>query len=162
MNVIKKFEAFYTDLASMRVESLADIYSEDVEFIDPIASHLGIKTVERYFSKLLQNAKHCNFTIYGIQKVDVLHPLLGNYNAEQDNTAELFDKCASFVVNWQMRFTSSSINKGNPITVDGITQLKVSENKIVYHRDYYDLGQMVYEHVPLLGRIIKRIKRTLG
>lgn len=156
MNVIQKFESFYTDLASMKVEELASIYSKDVSFIDPIAAHSGIETVERYFSKLLHNAKYCSFTIHSIQKTSALQAP-DNHIEASDN-----DPKSSFVVNWQMSFTSSSINKGKPITVDGITQLNVIDNKIVYHRDYYDLGQMVYENVPLLGRIIKRIKRTLG
>ena len=50
----------------------------------------------------------------------------------------------------------------NVITLDGTTQLKVEDEKIIYHKDYYDLGEMVYEHIPLLGSIIKMIKRRLA
>ena len=63
---------------------------------------------------------------------------------------------------WTMKFTSSKMNKGKPISVDGITMLVIENDKITYHRDYYDLGQMLYENVPLLGLIIKRIKRSLA
>lgn len=156
MNVIQKFESFYTNLASMKIEELASIYSDNVTFIDPIAAHSGIKTVESYFSKLLENAKYCTFIIHSVQKASDLNTIAGDH-IESDK-----DSKTNFVVNWEMAFTSERINKGRPIKVDGITQLKVVDNKIIYHRDYYDLGQMVYENVPLLGRIIKRIKRTLG
>nr|WP_136250107.1 nuclear transport factor 2 family protein [Ningiella ruwaisensis] len=139
MSVIESFSRFYTDLASMQVESLKTIYSNDVVFIDPIARHKGLEAVEHYFSKLLKNAKYCEFEIHNKK------------SAGEDG----------FVVNWTMRFTSSRINKGNPVAVDGITLLTVENDKIVFHRDYYDLGEMVYEHVPLLGRIIKKIKRSL-
>ncbi len=30
------------------------------------------------------------------------------------------------------------------------------------HKDYYDLGEMVYEHVPILGFIIRKIKGKLA
>ncbi len=140
MTVIKKFESFYTDLASMKIEQLASVYSNDVVFIDPIAAHEGIKAVEDYFSRLLHNAKYCTFTIHEIQETNT------------DN----------HVVTWQMVFTSSRMNKGKPIAVDGITVLKIADDRVVYHRDYYDLGQMVYENVPFIGRLIKKIKKALS
>jgi hypothetical protein len=34
--------------------------------------------------------------------------------------------------------------------------------KVRYHRDYFDLGAMLYEHLPLLGSLVKTIKRRLG
>jgi ketosteroid isomerase-like protein len=139
MTLIEQFSSFYTDLASMKIEALKDIYSDDVTFIDPIASHQGLPAVEGYFSKLLKNAKFCEFDIH--------------------ETLAAGDR--AYVVNWTMRFTSRRINKGRPVSVDGISKLTLENNKIVFHRDYYDLGQMVYEHVPLLGRIIKKIKRGM-
>jgi hypothetical protein len=42
------------------------------------------------------------------------------------------------------------------ITLDGTTQLGVSDDSIIYHKDYYDLGEMVYEHVPILGFVVKK------
>jgi ketosteroid isomerase-like protein len=124
----------------MKIEQLASVYSNDVVFIDPIAAHEGIKAVEDYFSRLLHNAKYCTFTIHEIQETNT------------DN----------HVVTWQMVFTSSRMNKGKPIAVDGITVLKIADDRVVYHRDYYDLGQMVYENVPFIGRLIKKIKKALS
>ena len=56
-----------------------------------------------------------------------------------------------------------TLKTGNKyINVDGITQLKVVDDIIVYHKDYYDLGEMVYEHIPLLGYFVKKIKTRLA
>jgi ketosteroid isomerase-like protein len=140
MKTIEQFARFYTDLASMRVESLKEIYSQDVVFIDPIAAHEGLSSVEQYFSKLLKNAKYCEFDIH--------------------NTLPTGEQ--GYAVNWTMRFTSSRINKGHPVSVDGISMLTLRNDKIVLHRDYYDLGQMVYEHIPLLGRVIKKLKKGMS
>lgn len=140
MDIIEKFTAFYTDLESMKVEELSSIYSSDVVFIDPIEEHHGIAAVEEYFARLLKNAKFCKFTIH---------------------SAEGTTK-GRYVVEWTMSFTSARINKGEPVHVNGLTLLNVEDNMIVRHRDYYDLGEMIYEHVPLLGGIIKRIKRKIG
>ena len=151
MNVIKKFESFYTDLASMKIEELSEIYSNDVVFIDPIAHHSGISAVKNYFSKLLLDAQYCTFTIHSIDEMKV--PV---------KELESASDSSKFIICWKMTFTSPRINKGKPIDVDGITKVKTKDNKIINHRDYYDLGQMVYENVPLLGRIIKSNKRKLG
>jgi hypothetical protein len=151
MDAIRKFESFYTDLASMKVEELAELYSSDITFIDPIAAHSGISSVERYFSKLLQNAKYCTFAIHSINKTSSI-----------DSVSVDVAGISAYFVTWQMSFTSTRMNKGQAIQVDGATQLKIEHNKIIYHRDYYDLGQMIYENVPLLGSVIKRIKRTLA
>jgi hypothetical protein len=135
----------------MKIEELSQIYSDNVIFIDPIAHHSGISAVENYFTKLLDDAQYCTFTIHSIEQTVPTKPEISK---SQD--------IASYIVCWKMVFTSPRINKGQPIDVDGITQLKCQGNQIIYHRDYYDLGQMVYENVPLLGRIIKYIKRKLG
>ena len=49
---------------------------------------------------------------------------------------------------------------GEVIRVEGASFLKVRNNRIYYHRDYFDLGAFVYENVPMLGSIIKRIKQA--
>lgn len=140
MSIIDHFSRFYTDLASMQISELSKIYSADVVFIDPIAEHQGLSSVEEYFSKLLKNAKFCEFNIHYKKPVEQ----------------------SGYVVSWTMKFTSTRINKGRPVAVDGLTVLEIVNDRIVFHRDYYDLGQMVYEHVPFLGRIIKKIKGSLG
>ena len=33
--------------------------------------------------------------------------------------------------------------------------------RIVYHRDYFDAGALVYEHIPLMGRAIWLLKKVL-
>lgn len=142
--VLDKFASFYTDLASMQVSELSRIYSDNVTFVDPIKSHEGLEAVEDYFSSLLHNAKHCRF---------VIHELTPN-SAETNPT--------TCTITWTMEFKSNKLNSGNLISVDGITTLRLENDKITYHRDYYDLGQMVYEHVPLLGRVIKKIKRSVA
>jgi hypothetical protein len=140
MNVIEKFSTFYTDLASMQVNELETIYSSNVRFIDPVAKHEGIEAVKGYFARLLSSAKCCMFIIHNKQQ-----------------TVE-----GDYCINWTMVFSSSKMNKGKQISVDGISYLKLTDNKISYQRDYYDLGQMLYENVPLLGRIIKKIKEGLS
>jgi hypothetical protein len=66
-------------------------------------------------------------------------------------------------VQWQMNFSHPRLKGGKTIVVDGASYLRFNEaGKVSYHRDYFDLGAMLYEQLPLLGRIIVAVKRRLG
>lgn len=140
MTILERFSQFYTDIDTMQIDQLSTIYSQEVVFIDPIAEYEGLKSVERYFAKLLTNAAHCQFMIHSM-----------NQTVQQE-----------YVLTWTMTFTSSRLNRGKPINVDGITQIRIQNNKICFHRDYYDVGQMIYENVPILGYWVKKIKERIN
>jgi len=36
------------------------------------------------------------------------------------------------------------------------------EDKIVEHRDYFDAGELFYENVPILGGIIRTLKKKIA
>lgn len=141
MSVIDRFTQLYQDISNLDCDELGSLYADDIAFIDPVTQHHGLDNVKRYFSRLLEDTHACTFTIH-----DVI-----NCQGNQSH----FD----YIVNWSMVLT---LKKGSePIVVDGTSQLKVRQDKIVYHRDYYDLGQMVYEHVPILRSVVGYIKGRL-
>ena len=47
------------------------------------------------------------------------------------------------------------------IILPGVSYLTFEDGKIREQRDYYDLGAMLYEHVPLVGYVIDKIKQRL-
>ena len=57
-----------------------------------------------------------------------------------------------------MNYAHPKLAGGKDIVVDGATDL-MFEEKIIYHRDYIDMGQMLYEQIPVLGSIIRYIKK---
>ena len=71
-------------------------------------------------------------------------------------------KIRVFFVEWNMTVCHPKLNRAQPIIVPGATLFEINNNnKITYHRDYFDAGIMLYEQIPLLGKIIKWIKRKL-
>ena len=150
MDVIGRFCKIYADICQISPDDLEHIYANDVLFVDPITTHRGIDEVKRYFSNLLTQAESCKFDI-----ADIL--------ACSANGTELYPTRHSnvtHIANWTMTLTLKDSDK--QITLDGTTQLGVSDDSIIYHKDYYDLGEMVYEHVPILGFVIKKIKGKLA
>ncbi len=136
---IAKVSEIYRQLNKHNVCSLATIYHHDVVFEDAAHKLEGWPRVQQYFSALYQNVERCQFVI-----------------EEQHQVG------ADGFLTWTMALQHPKLKSGQLIHVNGATHLKFHEQKVIYHRDYFDLGQMVYEQLPLLGSLIKTIKRRLG
>jgi hypothetical protein len=61
-----------------------------------------------------------------------------------------------------MKLKHPKLNGGQPVEVNGVSQIRFSGDRVIYHRDYFDLGEMLYENIPLLGVVIRNIKQRLG
>ena len=135
--IISEFCRFYRDLDQNPLTKLKDIYSADIVFCDPVHRIQGIDSFIRYFEELMQQVKRCSFDIKQIN--------------ETETTA---------FVRWEMHLQHPRLKGGEEIIVAGVSYLEFDE-KITYHQDYFDLGAMLYEHLPIMGRLIQYIKSGL-
>ncbi|MCW8996347.1 MAG: nuclear transport factor 2 family protein [Psychromonas sp.] len=136
--IIDSFCDIYQQLNKDNIGELTNIYSEDVIFIDAAHQLQGINELSLYFHKLYQNINYCQFHI-----------------------EQVIAKPRQASIIWTMNFAHKQLNSGQNITVNGCSHLKFDQ-KIYYHRDYLDMGQMIYEHLPLFGRMIKFIKQRVS
>lgn len=126
----------YQKLSTDNLDLLDLIYHQDITFIDPIHQLSGFDNLKAYFIGLYQNLSACEFII--------------------DDVIYSDDKAAIY---WTMIYKHSKLNSGNAVTVFGNSHIKGLEDKVIYHRDYLDAGAMLYEQIPLLGKVVKFIKR---
>ena len=62
-----------------------------------------------------------------------------------------------------MKFRHQAIGNGKLISVEGCSALQFdADGLIVHHRDYYDMTDMVYQHVPVLNWLTAIIKRKMA
>lgn len=139
MTLQERFNRFYTSLDLDALEHLPGIYAKQVTFADPVAVHQGLLALDDYFRKLLSGCTRCDFKI-----------------GEQE-----FGEERAFV-NWTMTFASPRLNGGRDVDVDGSSVLRIRGERIEYQRDYYDMGAMVYEQLPLLGPIVRHIRGRMA
>lgn len=128
----------YQALSGANLQVLTDIYAPDICFRDPAHHIQGITDLVSYFEGLFSQVQHCHFAIEQVM--------------EQEGEA---------FVRWQMTFAHPRLNGGREVMVPGVSHLRFSE-QIDFHQDYFDLGAMLYEQIPLLGGIIKTLKRRLS
>ncbi len=135
---IRNFCDFYQHLGPDNLDGLVNVYSDDVVFTDPVHCIEGFDNLNNYFKNLFTNVTQCRFDIHSV--------------IEQDQEA---------YVNWTMEFSHPKLAKGNKVSVPGVTHLKFTD-LVNYHRDYMDMGTMLYEHVPVLGNVVKILKARMS
>ncbi|WP_228768399.1 nuclear transport factor 2 family protein [Shewanella sp. TC10] len=132
--IIDDFINMYQSLNKNSLHLLKQVYSKDVVFQDPLHKVDGLNDLTNYFANLYENVDSIDFDIQQVNSTS--------------SQASIF---------WRMTYSHSKLNGGKSITVDGMSHLSFSE-KITAHRDYFDLGQMLYEQLPLLGKVIGMVK----
>ena len=136
--IVENFCLYYKEFNQDSIAGLDSIYDQNAVFEDPIGKVEGLNDLKRHFSKMMSNVSYCRFAI-----TDVVA-----------NDGQAF-------ITWTMSFAHPKLNGHKEITVTGVSEIKFDE-RIMYHRDYFDLGSMFYEQVPLLKTIIQALKKRLA
>lgn len=136
---LERFIKVYSELGTRDFEVLNSIYHPDVEFKDPMHRITGADHLIDYFESIYTNVNSCQFDIHKV--------------IESEDEAALY---------WNMSYQHKKLNGGKTIVVEGHSHLIAKDGLVIFHRDYLDAGAMVYEHVPLLGSVIRSIKNRMS
>lgn len=131
----EKVEFTFKNLSKDSMTLIDHFYHQDIEFHDPVGSIKGSQKIKAYYENMYQNVKSVSFDF-------------SNF-IESGNTV---------IGIWKMTLVTDKLNGGEPITVDGNSVIKFKDGKAIYHRDYFDMGAFVYENIPVIGFIVKKIK----
>lgn len=137
--VLDRFCKLFNELDKGNLQRLQEVYSEDIRFQDPFGQVEGLDALTRYFAGAYGNVISCGFRFDEpvIQQVHCTIP-------------------------WVMELRHRRLRKGQLVQVDGISHLEIRDGRVCYHRDYFDAGQLVYENLPILGGLIRRIREHAG
>lgn len=137
---LERFCAFFNKLDSSCTEKLYEVYTQGVVFNDPLHHIEGRESLERYLAALYENVDYCQFT----------------YHTQQRQGSQAF-------VTWTMAFSHPRLARRQPVRVEGCSALTFSDDgRVSQHRDYFDAGAMLYEHLPVMGRVIRWLKHRLS
>ncbi len=134
-----RFTKLFNNLSAGNIGDIVDVYTKDVEFQDPFSKVTGLDSLANYFKSAYGNVLDCRF--------DFEEPVISGNN---------------ICIAWTMRLNHKRIRNGSRIDVDGISQLTIREGKVARHRDYFDVGQLLYENLPILGKAIRWIRSQAG
>ena len=134
-----KIKYFFDNLTKDKMELVSEFYHENVDFIDPVGKIKGSEKIKDYYLDMYKNVKSIKFDF-----------------------SDFMESGNNVVGIWKMTLVTEKLNGGEPIVVDGNSVIKFDENgKAIYHRDYFDMGAFIYENVPVVGFIVKKIKNRM-
>lgn len=135
---VSQLKALFANQDAISENAIRSVYAEDVLFRDPASEIKGLSALVKHMLKLYANLESCRF--------DYIGDVIGDSSA---------------TIRWIMTFYHPRLNRGKAVQITGMTYIKWQE-KITFHEDAFDLGAMFYEHLPLIGRIIRGLKRRLA
>lgn len=138
---VQNFVNFFENFSMDDPSSFDAVYSEDIFFRDPFHAVKGREALWTYFKNMMGRVAKCEFKI-----IDV------TLNPEGDT--------ATATVTWDMIFQHKALNGGKEIVVNGATHIKYND-KVFYHRDYFDSGQLIYKNIPVVKSIIRLIEKGM-
>lgn len=137
---IEKTRWIFNEFNGKNLDLLDQYYNEAIVFEDPLHKVEGLLSLKAYYKKMYSNVSNIRFHFTKF------------HSAHQTLTSE-----------WILYLQAPSLNFGREVKVHGCSILNFGEDhKVIYHRDYFDVGEMVYEKIPVLGCLIGTLKKKLS
>ncbi len=138
--VIGKCKALYTAFNAQAIGRLADIYHTDVVFADPIHKVKGLGALTQYFKHVCEGS-----------------------DSQFEFTATIVQGDQAFL-RWVMHYSHPKLASGKALSLSGGSFLTLDSTSglIIAQEDYYDMGQMIYRHIPVVGWAIQKINQNLA
>jgi hypothetical protein len=130
--------AMYSQLGQVTEQQLAEVYDEHLVFRDPVHQLRGIPALCKYLNASSKDLNSCRFEFLDITS-----------------------SADSSWMRWNMHYSHPRLKRGAELVLEGTSLLQHRE-KIVLQQDYYDMGAMLYEHLPLLGGAISVLKKRMA
>lgn len=134
---LARFRRFYDELSAAWVDRLEELYAPGFSFRDPFHAVEGdVTTLRAYFSKITSLAES-RFVVE-----DVATGRDGSY------------------VRWRWEWRRRA--KDGLRVVPGVTHLRfATDGRITSHRDLFDAAEGFYEALPVVGSMLRAIKRRV-
>lgn len=127
----------FQTIAPDTLPELAGIYTDDVYFKDPFNEVRGLAAVTRIFAHMFEQVDAPRFVITG--------------SVLQGDQA---------FVTWDFRFRMKRFARDEQC-IRGASQLKfAADGRASFHRDYWDAAEELYEKLPVLGALMRALKRA--
>jgi len=121
------------------MDMLNDFYHKDARFIDPVVDTKNLTDLRAHYEHQYKFVKEIRFEF------------VDEHVSGDTHTLE-----------WLMTLQTKRLNKGKAFTFPGSSVMTFKGDKVIYHRDYFNLGDMVYERLPIIRMITNKIKKRLA
>jgi ketosteroid isomerase-like protein len=129
----------FEQLSPEGLPRLAQIYTEDARFKDPFNEVQGVPAIRRIFEHMFRTLDAPRFVIH--------------------DAIVQGDQC---FLTWDFVFRLKRAGSAE-LVVRGGSHLKLADDgRIGLHRDYWDVAEELYEKLPVLGALMRWLKRRVN
>ena len=137
---LDRLAAYFESITKATVPKLRDFYATDAFFKDPFNEVRDVASIEHIFAEMYVSLHDPRFVVYSkVQEGD-----------------EAF-------LTWDFSFRIKKYKPDVTQTIRGSSHLKFDgDDRVCYQRDYWDSAEELYEKLPLIGGLMRFLKRRLG
>ena len=143
MNAVKtddwrlaRLTGFFESLTPMELQRLQEVYAPDARFKDPFNDVVGIPAIRAVFEGMYRQLDRPRFVV-----------------------TRAFCQGDDAFVAWDFLFFFKG-EKTREQTIRGATHILFSaDGRVALHRDYWDAAEELYEKLPVLGSLMRWVKR---
>ena len=129
--------AFFETLSPQSVGQLHTVYDAQAMFKDPFNEVQGLPEIERIFRHMYVALDQPHFVV----------------------TGQVVDGSQAFLT-WEFRFRFKRFDTTTLQAVRGASHVVFNEQGLVtMHRDYWDAAEELYEKLPVLGGVMRWLKK---
>jgi hypothetical protein len=140
-HALARFAQFFSSFAPDRIKTLLpETYAEDVYFNDTLKAVEGRAALAHYLGDSAEAVESC--------RVEIL---------ETTRTAN-----DEHLVRWSMMIRFKKFRRGVDTWTVGMSHLRFdADGHVVYHQDYWNAADGLFQHIPVIGTLIAAVKRRL-
>ena len=129
--------AFFEKLTPQSLNNLGAIYAPQAQFKDPFNAVQGLSAIKGIFEHMFDTLEKPHFVV----------------------TGQVLQGQQCFLT-WEFRFSFKTFKQGIPQTILGASHLVFSDDGLVtLHRDYWDAAEELYEKLPVVGGLMRWLKK---
>jgi steroid Delta-isomerase len=134
---VKALVVFFEQLSPNSLPQLHQLYATDARFKDPFNEVQGTADIEAIFQHMFAALHEPHFVVTG--------------------QVQQGDQC---FLTWDFRFRFRRFDTTTLQTVRGASHLVFNDQgQVTLHRDYWDAAEELYEKLPLVGGLMRWLKR---
>jgi ketosteroid isomerase-like protein len=131
---------FFEHLQPADVARIGELYTVDAEFKDPFNEVQSLPAIENIFGHMFETLDAPRFVI----------------TTQVQQGAQCF-------VTWDFLFAMPRMDGGKTQTIHGATHFVLREEanvwRVAVHRDYWDAAEELYEKLPVVGSLMRWLKK---
>jgi steroid Delta-isomerase len=137
---LQRLAAFYETITEQSLPEIRSLYASNAYFKDPFNEVNDIAAIEKIFAHMFVASHDPRFVV--LSKIE---------NGDE-----------AFLV-WEFRFRIKRYKPDVEQIIRGASHLRFDANdRVMFHRDYWDAAEEFYEKLPLIGSIVRFVKRRVS